>query len=51
MVDENVAAGGMIFRETTALQVYLNAFTSLSGYGQSDCGCSHLEMSKYIYVC
>jgi hypothetical protein len=32
-------------------QVHLNAFAYLSGYGQSDCGCSHLEMSKYIYEC
>jgi hypothetical protein len=32
-------------------QVHSNAFACLSGYGQSDCGCSHLEMSKYIYGC
>jgi hypothetical protein len=29
----------------------LNAFAYLSEYDQSDCGLSHLEMSKYIYGC
>jgi hypothetical protein len=30
-------------------QVHLNAFAYLSGYGQSDCGLSRLETSRYTY--
>jgi hypothetical protein len=31
------------------VRVHSNAFACLPEYGQSDCGFSHLEMSKYIY--
>jgi hypothetical protein len=30
-------------------QVHSNAFAHLPEYGQSDCGFTHLEMSKYTY--
>jgi hypothetical protein len=32
-------------------QVHLNAFAYLPEYHQSDCGFSHLEMSKCIHGC
>jgi hypothetical protein len=32
-------------------QVHSSAFASLPEYGQSDCGFSNLEASKYIYRC
>jgi hypothetical protein len=32
-------------------QVCSNTFPYLSGYGQPDCGFSHLDTSKYVYRC
>jgi hypothetical protein len=32
-------------------QVYLNAISCLSKYGQFGCAAFHQEMSKYIYEC